>query len=204
MRSTRTSHAAQLTAERIRVAAISEFADSGFASTTVRRIADIADVSPGLVIHHFRSKEQLRSACDDHVFASIVETKRDGTIGLSFDMDALFGGQRMLTYMRYLLVSLLDPSELGQRFFDHYIETIEQVIDDGFEGFTFRSSNDRRAQATAMATIGLTPFLLESRIRNVLGTNDLRESMNRLEPFLTDIFTHGFLETTATTTKSTP
>lgn len=170
----------------------------------MRRIAEVADVSPGLVIHHFGSKEQLRSACDDHVFASIVETKRDGTIGLSFDMDALFGDQRMLTYMRYLLVSLLDSSELGQRFFDHYIETIEQVIDDGFEGFTFRSSNDRRAQATAMATIGLAPLLLESRIRNVLGTNDLRESMDRLEPFLTDIFTHRFLETTATTTQSTP
>ncbi|RAC10263.1 TetR/AcrR family transcriptional regulator, partial [Burkholderia multivorans] len=65
------------TAQRILVAAVREFAAHGFAKTTVRAIAAAAGVSPGLVIHHFGSKEGLRTACDDHVFALITEKKAE-------------------------------------------------------------------------------------------------------------------------------
>src|SRR4029453_5925987 len=49
---------------RIRDAAIRLFAERGIAGTTVRDIAREAGVSPGLLRHHFGSKEALREACD--------------------------------------------------------------------------------------------------------------------------------------------
>ena len=65
--------AGDLTARaRIRDAAIRHFADDGYERTTIRGIAATAGVSPGLLRHHFGSKEELRRACDEH----IAETMR--------------------------------------------------------------------------------------------------------------------------------
>ena len=41
----------------------------------IRAIAADAGVSPGLVVHHFGSKDGLREACDRHVVARFRETK---------------------------------------------------------------------------------------------------------------------------------
>jgi TetR/AcrR family transcriptional regulator, regulator of cefoperazone and chloramphenicol sensitivity len=52
---------------RIRDAAVTLFADAGYSGTSIRDVARAAGVSPGLVQHHFGSKEGLRAACDEHV-----------------------------------------------------------------------------------------------------------------------------------------
>jgi len=52
---------------RIRDAALWHFAEEGFSRATIRDIAATAGVSPGLVRHHFGSKEGLRDACDEAV-----------------------------------------------------------------------------------------------------------------------------------------
>lgn len=52
---------------RIRDAALGQFAELGYEGATIRGIAEAAGVSPGLVQHHFRSKEGLRRACDEAV-----------------------------------------------------------------------------------------------------------------------------------------
>ncbi len=57
---------------RILDAAIELFAARGVAATTVRGVAEVAGVSPGLVVHHFGSKEGLRRAADDAVFERVV------------------------------------------------------------------------------------------------------------------------------------
>ena len=68
---------ADLTARaRIRDAAVRRFAAEGFGAS-VRAIAGDAGVSPGLVLHHFGSKEALRVACDEHVLGLIREAETD-------------------------------------------------------------------------------------------------------------------------------
>ena len=42
-------------------------AEQGGKATTIRAVAEAAGVTPGLVSHHFGSKEGLRDACDAHV-----------------------------------------------------------------------------------------------------------------------------------------
>src|SRR5215469_12545555 len=51
----------------IRDEALRLFADRGPDGVSVRQIAGAAGVSPGLVLHHFGSKEGLRQAVDEHV-----------------------------------------------------------------------------------------------------------------------------------------
>ena len=55
---------------RIRDAAIEQFGQHGF-DVGLRAIAKAAGVSAALVIHHFGSKEGLRTACDDYIAEEI-------------------------------------------------------------------------------------------------------------------------------------
>src|ERR1039458_8758574 len=57
---------------KIREAALGLFGTSGFA-VSLRTIAQAAGVSPGLVVHHFGSKDGLRAAVDASVLALFVE-----------------------------------------------------------------------------------------------------------------------------------
>lgn len=59
--------------ERIRDAALSCFAVRGIAATTLRAIAETAEVSIGLVQHHFRTKAALTAAVDQYVVQVVGE-----------------------------------------------------------------------------------------------------------------------------------
>lgn len=59
--------------ERIRDAALSCFAVRGIAATTLRAIAETAEVSLGLVQHHFRTKAALTAAVDQYVLQVVSE-----------------------------------------------------------------------------------------------------------------------------------
>lgn len=63
------------TRARIRHAALLEFSARGFAGATLKGIAARAEVSVGLVQHHFGTKQQLRQACDD----TVIEVLRQQT-----------------------------------------------------------------------------------------------------------------------------
>ena len=191
----RAPHTAPRTAARIRDAAIAAFATHGFAKTTVRGIAKAAGVSPGLVIHHFGSKDGLRAACDDYVFQGLTERKREYANTSPLMVGEMFKDDSTRATAEYMLASLLDPSPQGQRFFDHYVETVEQILEEGFAGYTLRKAEDRRAQAAAIAMLGLAPLMLEPRIRHALGTQDLPASFARITPYLFELYLHGVIET---------
>lgn len=67
------------TKERIVEVAVETFAERGYASTSMRKIAGAADVTPPAVSHHFRSKEAL--------YARVLEE-----VALSLEL-WLFGGE---------------------------------------------------------------------------------------------------------------
>lgn len=61
---------------RIIDAAIDQFCRHGF-DTGLGAVAEAANVSQVLVLHHFGSKEGLRKACDDHVLELIRTSKSE-------------------------------------------------------------------------------------------------------------------------------
>lgn len=64
---------------RILDAALEQFAVHGYAGATMKRIADAAGVSVGLVQHHFGTKAGLRQACDDVVVDVLRDRKLKAT-----------------------------------------------------------------------------------------------------------------------------
>ncbi len=96
---------------RIRDAALEQFAVHGFAGATIRGIARAAGVSPGLVQHHYHSKQGLRQACDDTVLEVIrrkLQAARTGEIADSSFLAGLIGDGRPL--LRYLARAIADAS----------------------------------------------------------------------------------------------
>jgi AcrR family transcriptional regulator len=71
------------TKARLRETALALFADRGIAATSLRSIAAAAGVSPGLVIHHFGSKDGLRRAVDGVVVKRITAALSEVPIGSS-------------------------------------------------------------------------------------------------------------------------
>lgn len=65
--------------ERIRDAALRCFAVRGIAATTLRAIAETAEVSIGLVQHHFRTKAALTAAVDQYVLQAVSEALEPAT-----------------------------------------------------------------------------------------------------------------------------
>src|SRR5438874_13631853 len=59
------------TKARIREAAMKLFGADGVAASSLRAVARAAGVSPGLIVHHFGSKEGLIRAVDEAVVARI-------------------------------------------------------------------------------------------------------------------------------------
>ncbi|WP_312976864.1 helix-turn-helix domain-containing protein [Corynebacterium sp.] len=180
-------------------AAVAEFSAHGFEGATVRGIARAAGVSPGLVLHHFGSRDGLREACDDHVFEVLTESKRTSAAAGIGAVSAMLKDPTMRVFVDYLVASLIDPSDHGQRYFDHYVDVIEEILDDGFAGYTFRqatgeAANDRRARACAVALLALAPAMLHQRVGAVLGTPDMSGVGSRLGPQLFDIYLNGLIK----------
>jgi TetR/AcrR family transcriptional regulator, regulator of cefoperazone and chloramphenicol sensitivity len=71
------------TKARLRETALALFADHGITATSLRSIATAAGVSPGLVIHHFGSKDGLRRAVDAVVVKRITAALSEVPIGTS-------------------------------------------------------------------------------------------------------------------------
>ncbi len=114
---------------RIRDAAISCVARYGTAGVTVRKIASIADVSPGLIIHHFGSMEELRSACDEYVASVIREAKLSfADEELDFDLLATLRNANSGTLAGYLAAVLAEDSPAVSKLIDDLVADAEGYL----------------------------------------------------------------------------
>ncbi|MBX7432487.1 TetR family transcriptional regulator [Mycobacterium sp. Y57] len=148
-------------AARIRDAAIDLFGRDGFA-VGVRAIATAAGVSPGLVIHHFGSKEGLRKACDEHIAATILASKTEAI--QTSDTATWFAQMAEIEdyapMMAYLVRSLQTGGELAKTLWRTMIDNTQQYIEAGVRAGTIKPSIDPRARARFLAMAGGGGFLL--------------------------------------------
>ncbi|MEN8674230.1 TetR/AcrR family transcriptional regulator [Nocardioides sp.] len=131
-----TAGSADLTAKaRIRNAALALYADNGEDGTSMRAIAEAADVTVGLVVHHYRTKDGLRDALERRIvefFADAITQAPDGRSAREVAIARDAAVARMLeenpAVVNYLRRAVLDPT--GGR--SHILEmladfTAEQV-----------------------------------------------------------------------------
>lgn len=151
------------TRARIRDAAIEVFGEQGFA-TGVRTVAAAAGVSPGLVNHHFGSKEGLREECDAYVLEVIRVAKSDfltrpSAAGM---IQQLAEVERYGSLIAYIVRSFQVGGRLTESLFEHMVSTTEQFLEDGVAAGTLRPSRDPAARArfaTIQSLGGLLLFL---------------------------------------------
>jgi AcrR family transcriptional regulator len=115
---------------RIRDAALGQFAEHGFERATIRGIASAAGVSPGLVRHHFGSKQALRDAVDAHVLQEIRRISDEVMEGSQRrDLSrSMLSREALIPFQGYLMHALMDGSAIIASMFDQMVELTEQWV----------------------------------------------------------------------------
>lgn len=182
------------TPARIRTAAFTLFAAHGMRATTVRMVAEAAGVSAGLVIHHFGSKQGLRTACDEWLLAKLG---RDKAATLDGDPGALdqMGAQltELAPHLDYIVAALSEGGEGADRLFDHICDMTDQLVDEGGRNGTIRQPTDRVAWVTTLVAFSCGASMLGAQVARRLGGSRLLDPSvyARYALASTDLLTHG-------------
>lgn len=158
---------------RIRDAAISRFAADGVAATSVRAIAAEAGVSPGLVIHHFGSKDALRQECDEHI-AEVIRTNKQRAMaaGAGFDpVAALRDADGDVPVTRYLASTLIDGTPHVSALIDELVADAVGYMEDGVDAGTLRPSRHPYERAVILTIWSLGALLLHEHVERLLGVD---------------------------------
>ncbi|MCI4674918.1 TetR/AcrR family transcriptional regulator [Candidatus Mycolicibacterium alkanivorans] len=184
------------TVARIRDAAIELFGSRGF-DVGVRAIAEAAGVSPGLVIHHFGSKDGLRKACDDYI-AEEIRSEKSQAIRSTDPATWLAQVAEIESYapmMAYLVRSMQTGGELARHLWQTMIGNVESYLDDGVKAGTVKPSRDSAARAQYLAMASGGAFLLYLQLHD--NPTDLRAVLRDYSNDMTmpalEVFTEGVL-----------
>jgi AcrR family transcriptional regulator len=194
----------------LRDTALTLFAERGVDAVSVRDVATAAGVSPGLVVHHFGTKDALRQAVDDHV-SGLMETMLEAA-GAELDLDAgrmagsdaaagLAAGFAGLfaeylppdspvpAYVRRLLMSGDAGRALFRRWFDMTVAMIHAWTATGL----LRPTSDPEAMAAFLLLNDLAVFLMRDQVTEVLGVDPMGEGIERWSRVVMETYAGGVL-----------
>jgi AcrR family transcriptional regulator len=161
---------------RIRDAALERFAEHGFEGATIREIASAAGVSPGLVQHHFGSKEGLRKACDDAVLDLVrrkLRAAQNGELTSPSFLAALYAAAPPL--MGYVARAVVDGSSAGAALLDEMAAGTEEFLSRTWpERFLPGSGRTRDAAAVLVAQSAGT-LVLHEHVARRMGLDARRD-----------------------------
>ncbi len=178
-------------------AAIIEFAQNGM-KASVRSIAARANVSPGLITHHFGGKAALRQECDDEVFRQYMELKMGGVADPLTSVGRVFDDSGELSVMVcYMIRSLLDGGQAARRFMDQLMDNTRTIVEASVAKGLIRPSRDEEARIRYMtqSNIGaaIVRFVLDppedvSQALTTVGT-DPESLLAQVEVLTEGVFT---------------
>ncbi|WP_394939752.1 TetR family transcriptional regulator [Psychromicrobium sp. YIM B11713] len=183
------------TPAKIRDAAVRCFADSGFQKTSVRSIASAAGVSPGLIIHHFGSKDGLREACDEFILNKVLTKANEESSLQGFQsvlQNHLNNPGEFDLEVSYLRRAVSEDSPMGHKVITLVIDETEAVIRAGIADGTMNPSSDARALAVFVAMTSLAMLTMSEQINEALDAPGFNQAMtNRIAIPALELFTHG-------------
>lgn len=168
----------------IRDEALRLFAAHGPDAVSLRRIAEAAGVSPGLIVHHFGSKEGLREVVDHHVLglfdAMLGEMTGPGAPDL-YDPGASGSLAEAVTrhlpadspvagYLRRLLLS---DGRAGRELFRRLFEASRGTLGALAQAGMASPGADPAVRAAFLMANDLAVLLLREQLTEVLGVDPL-------------------------------
>ncbi|MBB3662293.1 AcrR family transcriptional regulator [Prauserella sediminis] len=176
---------------RIRDAALTQFAERGVAGATMRGIAEAAGVSPGLVQHHFGSKEALRRACDDAVVDALghrlAAAATAGSLvesGLLAELLATSG-----PLLRYFARATVDGSPAADTVFDRLAAGTAEFLSTTWPDRFPPDSAAANSAAAVMTAMHAGTVVLHRHIGRHLGVDPLdRAHPHRIGAAMFDVY----------------
>lgn len=164
---------------RIRDAALEQFAEHGFEGATIRGIAQAAGVSPGLVQHHFGSKDGLRRACDDAVLELVrqkTRAVRNGELANPEVLGALYSAGPPV--VRYLARAAVERSSGAVTLMDEMVAVSESFLSTTWpERFPAGAQRTRDAAAVLVAQAA-GPIVLHEHVARQMGLQPWRDILS--------------------------
>jgi TetR/AcrR family transcriptional regulator, regulator of cefoperazone and chloramphenicol sensitivity len=199
-------------AARIRNAALEGFARKGVTATSIRDVARRAQVSPGLVQHHFKNKEDLRRAVDEYVMRLGTDALGIGEDPSSDGDTVQFIGDRITAWMRdhylallYVVRSAAEGDSSGLAIFDSLVAVGDTHIEYLGALGLLRDDLDRRWAVLQVIVMNLATALLEPAISRHLDA-PLRSpaQLERWNRACTELFRHGLFQPQHSVAGTTP
>ena len=182
---------------RIRDAAIAEFGKNGVDGTSLKVIAERADVSQALIVHHFGSKQGLRTDCDRHVASRIREQKLEALAeGPNLDpLAALRRSADNRDVLRYLARTLGDGSPEVASLIDELVADALEYETEGIDTGLIKPSRHPRERMVVLVLWSLGLLMLHEQLERLIGV-DLLGDPDQFGPYLlpvVEMFSEGVL-----------
>jgi len=182
---------------RIRDAAMHLFAARGFDATSIRDVASAAGVSSSLVVHHFKTKAQLRVATDARVISVLTEMLAELPPGDADTFSETAGGLAQTLrdepdLMAYLRRMLIDGGEPAQGLFAGIIEaTVAELARQEAAGAVL-ASTDARTRAVFLVVNDLGAIVLRDLVEHAIGVDPMSPAgMQQWGAVVMDVYTRG-------------
>jgi len=191
---------------RIRNAALEGFARDGVEATSIRDVARAANVSAGLVQHHFKTKAELQEAVNEHVMrvaGEAYEGFEEATAGASTPELLKEIGDRITVFVRdhraallYVIRSAAAGEEAGLVIFDAFLALVDAQAKQLAEEGTLRKDVDRLWLGLHVVIFNLGTVLLEPAIeRHLPAALRTPAQLERWNEATTDLVSYGAVGT---------
>jgi AcrR family transcriptional regulator len=176
------------------------FADNGVRATSIRDVARAANVSAGLVQHHFPTKEELRQAVDGHVlgvllqaFADVPEAGADFFREMGDQITEFVAEQPVM--LRYVSRAIIEGEEASLRIFDAFVAMAEshaeRLLTEGF----LRKDADMVWAPLHLVMFNISCVLFEGALdRRLPAPFHTPEMLERWNRATTEMFMNGYYE----------
>ncbi len=172
---------------RILLCAMELFAQRGFDGVTTRDIAAKAEVSVGLINHHYGSKEGLRQAVDEYFIAQFerfyegetghVEDQPPGDLVRSVDQWVASITDEWPMFCRYFRRALLEETPWGAALFKRYFDLVRGSIDRLDAQGRIRPEVDRLWLPFLFMFLETGTLLMDPYIKLILGRSGFEEDL---------------------------
>jgi AcrR family transcriptional regulator len=190
---------ADLTARaRIRNAALDLFIVRGLDGASIREVARKAHVSPGLVQHHFGTKDGLRAACDEYVLAQLMDIKEQLMAEGRVENPAFLAASHpeVLRLYRYLARSVVEGRAGAEAIFDQMVAITEEWLETHHPDI----AEDIHAYAALLVTMETGVLAMHHQLSRALGADvlspagHLRLAKAKLDFYSTPLATKEFAD----------